>query len=145
MATNRIKNYMSFYCCSNIKCLYLHLKNQQNFKVIYEWWTYYNRETTLKERIEALPEDSVLFRSDFLSITPSLWEYLVWIDKYRSTAKISQGIYVKPRNSRFGLYFHQLKELFRLLLFVITQLLPSEWRLWIHWGFLLKYLWIIPI
>ena len=63
-------------------------------------------KTTLKERIEALPEDSVLFRSDF----PEYHAEFVGstLSELTSTgvlAKISQGIYVKPRNSRFGLVF----------------------------------------
>ena len=45
--------------------LLLHLKNHQNFKCVMSSEHFAIDSSTLRERIEAMPEDSVLFRSDF--------------------------------------------------------------------------------
>ena len=60
----------------------------------------------LRERIKALPEDSVLFRSDF----PEYHSEFVGATLSELTAdgelvKLAQGIYAKPRQSRFGPVF----------------------------------------
>ena len=47
-----------------MKYLSLHLKNHQNFKGL-TINGYSIDSNTLRQRIEALPEDSILFRSDF--------------------------------------------------------------------------------
>ena len=80
----------------------LHLKNHQNFKggMVIE---HPNDRNTLKQRIEAMPEDSILFRSDFPEYH---YEFVGSTLSELATegvlTKIAQGIYVKPRNSRFG-------------------------------------------
>lgn len=58
---------------------------------------------TLRQRIDAMPEDSILFRSDF----PDYHSEFVGGTLSELTAegiltKIAQGIYAKPRKSRFG-------------------------------------------
>jgi len=59
---------------------------------------------TLKERIETMPEDSVLFRSDFPvyqsefvgGTLAALVNEGIWV-------KLAQGIYTKPGESRLGM------------------------------------------
>lgn len=58
---------------------------------------------TLRERIEALPEDSVLFRSDFPEYhSEFVGETLAELTQKGLLVKLAQGIYAKPRWSRFG-------------------------------------------
>ncbi len=58
---------------------------------------------TLRERIEALPEDSVLFRSDFPEYhSEFVGETLAELTQEGLLVKLAQGIYAKPRWSRFG-------------------------------------------
>ena len=58
---------------------------------------------TLRKRIEAMPEDSVLFRSDFPEYhSEFVGETLAELTKEGVLVKLSQGIYAKPRMSRFG-------------------------------------------
>ena len=59
--------------------------------------------TTLKQRIQAMPEDCILFRADF----PEYHTEFVGSILSESTAegmlvKIAHGIYAKPRRSKFG-------------------------------------------
>ena len=59
--------------------------------------------STLRQRIEAMPEDSILFRSDF----PEYHAEFVGATLSELTGegilvKLAQGIYAKPRISRFG-------------------------------------------
>ena len=59
---------------------------------------------TLRQRIEAMPEDSILFRSDF----PEYHAEFVGSTLSELTiegvlTKIAHGIYAKPRKSRFGI------------------------------------------
>lgn len=59
---------------------------------------------TLRRRIKLLPEDSVLFRSDFLEYHPEfVGETLAKLTEEGVLVKLAQGIYAKPRSSRFGL------------------------------------------
>lgn len=59
--------------------------------------------STLRERIEAMPEDSVLFRSDFPEYhSEFVGCTLVELTKEGVLVKLAQGIYAKPRMSRFG-------------------------------------------
>ena len=59
---------------------------------------------TLRERIEALPEDSVLFRSDFPEYhSEFVGGTLAELTQEGMLLKLAQGIYAKPRRSRFGL------------------------------------------
>ena len=59
---------------------------------------------TLRERIEALPEDTVLFRSDFPEYhSEFVGGTLAELTQEGFLVKLAQGIYAKPRRSRFGL------------------------------------------
>jgi hypothetical protein len=78
------------------------LKNHQNFK-----GGMVNRQSTdcntLKQRITAMPEDSILFRSDFPEYHAEfVGGTLSELANVGVLTKITQGIYVKPRKSRFG-------------------------------------------
>lgn len=58
---------------------------------------------TLKKRIESMPEDSVLFRSDFPEYhSEFVGETLAQLTNEGVLVKLAQGIYAKPRKSRFG-------------------------------------------
>ncbi len=58
---------------------------------------------TLRKRIEAMPEDSVLFRTDFPEYHPEfVGETLSELTNEGILVKLTQGIYAKPRMSRFG-------------------------------------------
>ena len=58
---------------------------------------------TLRKRIEALPEDSVIFRSDFPEYhSEFVGETLAELTQEGLLVKLAQGIYAKPRWSRFG-------------------------------------------
>ena len=59
--------------------------------------------TTLKQRIIAMPEDRILFRSDFPEYhTEFVGSILSELTTEGILVKITQGIYAKPRKSRFG-------------------------------------------
>ena len=78
------------------------MKNCQNFKggMANEHSIY---GTTLRQRIEALPEDSILFRSDFPQYhTEFVGSILTELATEGMLVKIAHGIYAKPRKSRFG-------------------------------------------
>ena len=58
---------------------------------------------TLRQRIEAMPEDSILFRSDFPEYHAEfVGGTLSELTNEGVLTKIAQGIYAKPRKSRFG-------------------------------------------
>ena len=58
---------------------------------------------TLRKRIEAMPEDSVLFRSDFPGYhSEFVGETLTELTNEGVLVKLAQGVYAKPRMSRFG-------------------------------------------
>lgn len=58
---------------------------------------------TLRKRIEAMSEDSVLFRSDFPEYhSEFVGETLAELTNEGALVKLAQGIYAKPRMSRFG-------------------------------------------
>ncbi len=59
---------------------------------------------TLRQRIEALPEDSVLFRTDFPEYhSEFVGGTLAELTNEGILVKLAQGIYAKPRKSRFGI------------------------------------------
>ena len=59
---------------------------------------------TLRQRIEAMPEDSILFRSDFPEYHAEfVGSTLSELTNEGALTKIAQGIYAKPRKSRFGI------------------------------------------
>ena len=63
-------------------------------------------ETTLKQRIEAMPEDCILFRSDFPEYhTEFVGSILSELTTEGVLVKIAHGIYAKPRKSKFGIVF----------------------------------------
>ena len=80
----------------------LHLKNHQNFKG--EMTNEYSIDsTTLRQRIEAMPEDCILFRSDFPEYhTEFVGSILSELTTEGMLVKIAHGIYAKPRRSKFG-------------------------------------------
>ena len=58
---------------------------------------------TLKHRIEAMPEDCILFRSDFPKYhTEFVGSVLSELTTEGMLVKIAHGIYAKPRRSKFG-------------------------------------------
>ena len=58
---------------------------------------------TLRQRIEAMPEDCILFRSDFPEYhTEFVGSILSELTSEGMLVKIAHGIYAKPRKSRFG-------------------------------------------
>ena len=59
---------------------------------------------TLRQRIEAMPEDSILFRSAFPEYHAEfVGSTLSELTNEGVLTKIAQGIYAKPRKSRFGI------------------------------------------
>ena len=80
----------------------MHLKNYQNFKGIMTK-EYSIEGATLKQRIEAMPEDCILFRSDFPEYhTEFVGSILSELTTDGVLTKIAHGIYAKPRKSKFG-------------------------------------------
>lgn len=60
--------------------------------------------STLKGRIDAMPEDCVLFRSDFPEYhSEFVGGTLAELTNEGKLVKLAQGIYAKPRMSRFGM------------------------------------------
>ena len=58
---------------------------------------------TLRQRIETMPEDCILFRSDFPEYhTEFVGSVFSELTTEGILVKIAHGIYAKPRNSRFG-------------------------------------------
>ena len=58
---------------------------------------------TLRQRIEAMPEDCILFRSDFPEYhTEFVGSVLSELTTEGILVKIAHGIYTKPRRSKFG-------------------------------------------
>ena len=83
----------------------MHLKNYQNFKgcMVNGHST---DSITLRQRIEAMPEDCILFRSDFPEYHAEfVGGTLSELANEGVLTKIAQGIYAKPRKSRFGVVF----------------------------------------
>lgn len=97
--TNKLLSNSSFIW---ILFISLHLKNYQNFKGVMAN-EYSIDGATLRQRIEAMPEDCILFRSDFPEYhTEFVGSVLSELTTEGMLVKIAHGIYAKPRNSRFG-------------------------------------------
>ena len=80
----------------------MHLKNHQNFKGVITN-EYSIDGITLRQRIEAMPEDCILFRSDFPEYhTEFVGSVLSELTTEGILVKIAHGIYTKPRKSKFG-------------------------------------------
>ncbi len=81
----------------------MHLKNRQKFKGAMVNANSIKDSVTLRNRIEAMPEDSVLFRSDFPEYhSEFVGGTLAELTNEGILVKLAQGIYAKPRRSRFG-------------------------------------------
>ncbi len=79
------------------------LKNCRNFKGVMSGEYSIKNGDTLRQRIEALPEDSVLFRTDFPEYhSEFVGGTLAELTNDGILVKLAQGIYAKPRKSRFG-------------------------------------------
>ncbi len=90
----------------------MHLKNLQNFKGYMNKEGYIEESRTLKSRIKALPDDSVLFRSDYPEYhSEFVGSTLVELTESGVLFKMAQGIYVKPRKSRFGLVLPSIEKI----------------------------------
>ncbi|MBR5085974.1 MAG: hypothetical protein IKX31_03090 [Muribaculaceae bacterium] len=71
-----------------------------------------NDINTLRSRIEAMPEDCVLFRSDFLEYhSEFVGGTLAELTSEGVLVKLAQGIYAKPRKSRFGVVFPSVEKI----------------------------------
>lgn len=72
--------------------------------------------TTLKQRIEAMPEDCILFRSDFPEYhTEFVGSILSELTADGILVKIAQGIYAKPRKSRFGMVLPSIDKIIQAI------------------------------
>lgn len=90
----------------------MHLKNLQNFKGRMNKESYIEESKTLKSRIKALPDDSVLFRSDYPEYhSEFVGSTLAELTESGVLFKMAQGIYVKPRKSRFGLVLPSIEKI----------------------------------
>lgn len=84
-------------------------------------------DITLQNRILQLPEDSILFRSDF----PDYHAEFVGFTLSRLTdsgilVKIAQGLYVKPRQSKFGIVLPSVDKIVHAIAIRDkAQILPS--------------------
>ena len=73
---------------------------------------YIEESRTLKSRIKALPVDSVLFRSDYPEYhSEFVGSTLAELTESGVLFKMAQGIYVKPRKSRFGLVLPSIEKI----------------------------------
>ena len=74
--------------------------------------SYIEESKTLKSRIKALPVDSVLFRSDYPEYhSEFVGSTLAELSESGVLFKLAQGIYVKPRKSRFGLVLPSIEKI----------------------------------
>ena len=90
----------------------MHLKHLQNFKGRMNKESYIEESKTLKSRIKALPVDSVLFRSDYPEYhSEFVGSTLAELTESGVLFKMAQGIYVKPRKSRFGLVLPSIEKI----------------------------------
>ena len=73
---------------------------------------YIEESRTLKSRIKTLPDDSVLFRSDYPEYhSEFVGSTLAELAESGVLFKMAQGIYVKPRKSRFGLVLPSIEKI----------------------------------
>lgn len=71
-----------------------------------------NGNYTLRQHIEALPEDSIIFRSDFPEYhSEFVGGTLAELTNEGVLIKLAQGIYAKPRKSRFGLVLPSVEKI----------------------------------
>ena len=82
--------------------------------------------TTLKQRIEAMPEDCILFRSDFPEYhTEFVGSILTELTNEGTLVKIAHGIYTKPRKSRFGIVLPSVDKIVQAIATRDNAKLPS--------------------
>ena len=83
---------------------------------------------TLRQRIEAMPEDSILFRSDFPEYHAEfVGGTLSELANEGVLTKIAQGIYAKPRKSRFGVVLPTVDKVVQAIATRDNaQILPSD-------------------
>lgn len=92
--------------------LSLHLKNCRNFKGFMSNSHSKTDTNTLRSRIETMPEDSILFRSDFPEYhSEFVGGTLAELTREGMLVKLAQGIYAKPRKSRFGVVFPSVEKI----------------------------------
>lgn len=92
--------------------LSLHLKNCRNFKGFMSNSHSKTDTNTLRSRIETMPEDSILFRSDFPEYhSEFVGGTLAKLTREGMLVKLAQGIYAKPRKSRFGVVFPSVEKI----------------------------------
>ncbi len=90
----------------------MHLKNRQNFKGVMKSVHSGIGGSTLRQRIETLPEDSVLFRSDFPDYhSEFVGGTLSELTNEGVLVKLAQGIYARPRKSRFGVVLPSVEKI----------------------------------
>jgi len=88
------------------------LKNRQNFKGVMKSVHSGIGGSTLRQRIETLPEDSVLFRSDFPDYhSEFVGGTLSELTNEGVLVKLAQGIYARPRKSRFGVVLPSVEKI----------------------------------
>lgn len=82
---------------------------------------------TLKDKIALLPDDSILFRSDYPEYhSEFVGSTLAELTDDGILSKIAQGIYVKPTKSRFGLVFPSVEKVVQAIAARDNaQILPS--------------------
>lgn len=88
---------------------------------------YANEGVPLRERIEALPNDSVLFRSDFPEFHPEfVGETLAELTREGILVKLAQGIYAKPSKSRYGIVLPSVNKIVQAIAYRDNaKVLPS--------------------
>ena len=82
---------------------------------------------TLKDKIVSLPDDSILFRSDYPEYhSEFVGSTLAELTDDGILSKIAQGIYVKPTKSRFGFVFPSVEKVVQAIAARDNaQILPS--------------------
>ena len=82
---------------------------------------------TLKDKITSLPDNSILFRSDYPEYhSEFVGSTLAELTDDGILSKIAQGIYVKPTKSRFGLVFPSVEKVVQAIAARDNaQILPS--------------------
>lgn len=89
-------------CLCEIIFLSSHLKNSENFKGNMDNVEQIKQQT-LQDKILSLPEESVIFRSDYPEYHAEfVGGTLALLTQEGVLKKVAQGIYVKPAMSRFG-------------------------------------------
>ena len=90
----------------------LHLKNHQNFKGVMRTIHSDLDGSTLRQLIETMPEDCVLFRSDFPNYhSEFVGGTLAELTNDGVLVKLAQGIYAKPRKSKFGVVLPSVEKI----------------------------------